>query len=549
VSVVSEPRSPAVQPPASPLLSMRSIDKAFNGVPALMDASFEVGHGEVRALIGQNGAGKSTLIKVLTGVYRRDSGDITFDGRPVSFGSPSQAQRGGIATIFQEVNLVPHRSVAENIALGQEPRRYGFLDWSAMNARARTLLSRLEIEIDVARPLRDYPIATQQMTAIARALSYDARLVIMDEPTSSLAENEVQTLFTVIRRLQADGVSIVFVSHRLDELYAVCGAVTVMRDGRTVLAAPMDDVSRYQLVSTMLGRELTPSEREMRHVDAPHAAGEAYVRLSNVATAPAVVDVSLEIRRGEVLGVAGLLGSGRSETARAIFGADPVERGDVAVAGKAVKFTSPRDAIRRKFGFLSEDRKVEGIIPDMSVRENITLALLPHLTRNGIVDRKKQAEIVDRFISRLGIKTAGPDQKIRELSGGNQQKVLLARWLCTNPELLILDEPTRGIDVGAKQEIQELVRELADEGLAVLLISSELEELIGSSDRVVVLRDGRNVASLRGTEISADSLMAAMAEGSAVDGGGAEGSTAETSPETGAETRPTSGTEDKGVRR
>ncbi len=494
---------------------MHHIDKSFSGVPALVDAHLEVGHHEVRALIGENGAGKSTMIKVLTGVYRRDSGDITFAGTPVSFTSPSQAQRGGIATIFQEVNLVPHRSVAENIALGQEPKRFGLLNWSAMNARARELLSRLEIDIDVTRPLRDYPIATQQMTAIARALSFDARLVIMDEPTSSLAEQEVQTLFTVIRRLQQGGVSIIFVSHRLDELYAVCNKITVMRDGRTVLDASMSEVSRYQLVSTMLGRDLTTPERELRHGVGSRPAGASLLSVRQISNEPAVLDVSLDLRAGEVVGMAGLLGSGRSETARAIFGADPVERGEVEVAGEPVRFRSPRDAIGKKIGFLSEDRKLEGIIPDMTVRENMTLALLPHLTRRGIVDTKAQQQIVERFIGRLGIKTAGPDQLIRELSGGNQQKVLLARWLCTHPELLILDEPTRGIDVGAKQEIQELVRELADEGLAVLLISSEIEEIITGADRVVVLRDGRDVAQLHGAEITAEALMSAMAEGSA----------------------------------
>jgi ribose transport system ATP-binding protein len=502
---------------AEPMLAMRHIDKAFSGVPALIDAHLEVGQHEVRALIGENGAGKSTLIKVLTGVYRRDGGEITFAGQAAAFASPSQAQRGGIATIFQEVNLVPHRSVAENISLGQEPKRFGLLNWRAMNTRARDLLGRLAIDIDVTRPLGDYPIATQQMTAIARALSFDARLVIMDEPTSSLAEQEVETLFTVIRRLKQDGVSIVFVSHRLDELYAVCDTITVMRDGRTVLDAAMSDVSRYQLVSTMLGRDLTVSERERRHVDAVPDGGESLVSVRQVSNEPAVLDVSLDLRAGEVVGMAGLLGSGRSETARAIFGADPVGRGELVVSGEPVRFKSPRDAIRRKFAFLSEDRKLEGIIPEMSVRENMTLALLPRLTRRGIVNTKAQQEIVERFIARLGIKTAGPDQKVRELSGGNQQKVLLARWLCMNPELLILDEPTRGIDVGAKQEIQELVRELADEGLAVLLISSEIEEIISGADRVVVLRDGRDVARLRGEEITADALMAAMAEGSATE--------------------------------
>jgi ribose transport system ATP-binding protein len=342
---------------------MQQITKSFNGVPALTEAHLDVGPAEVRALIGQNGAGKSTMIKVLNGVYRKDSGAVSFRGSEVSFSSPSAAQRGGIATIFQEVNLVPHRSVAENIALGQEPRRRGLLDWGAMNERARDLLTRLAVNIDVTRPLSDYSIATQQMTAIARALSFDAQLVIMDEPTSSLAEDEVKTLFEVIRRLKSDGVSILFVSHRLDELYAVCDAVTVMRDGRTVLDAPMSEVSRYELVSTMLGRELTASEREMRHVDELHHAGAPLVQLTNVAAGSAVADVSVEIRAGEVLGMAGLLGSGRSETARVIFGADKVERGQLRVADKEVKFSSPRDAIKRKFGFLSETASSKASCP------------------------------------------------------------------------------------------------------------------------------------------------------------------------------------------
>jgi len=503
-----------------PLLSMQHIGKAFLGVPALLDAAFDVGYGEVHALIGQNGAGKSTLIKVLTGVYRRDAGTIDFDGRPVDFASPQAAQVGGVSTIYQEVNLVPYRSVAENIFLGREPKRYGLIDWRRMNADASALLERLSIRIDVTRPLYEYSIASQQMAALARALSTSSKLVIMDEPTSALAEHEVSTLFEVIRRLRDDGISVVFVSHRLDELYAVCDRVTIMRDGRTIDTRRMAEISRYDLVSRMLGRELaeTLSHRRSESTDVAQDVTPV-VEVADLRRGRALEGVSLSVHPGEIVGLAGLLGSGRTETARAIFGADQVEGGSARVDGKPVAFHSPRDAVRAKLGFTPEDRKTEGIIPQLSVRENLTLALLPHLRRNGIVDRKRQQEIVRRFIDAIGIKCSSPEQPIRELSGGNQQKVLLARWLCTEPRLLILDEPTRGIDVGAKREIQQLVRRLADEGLAVLLISSELEEIIADSDRVITMRDGATVAELTGDDINEEALMQAMAIGVAADSG------------------------------
>ena len=506
----------------APLLQMRGIKKSFAGVPALTEVDLAVAPGEVRALIGQNGAGKSTLIKVLTGVHRRDAGEISFEGRAVDFTSTQDAQRAGVATIYQEVNLIPYRSVAENVCIGHAPRRFGLLDWKAINSEARERLAALDVHVDVTRPLFEYPIATQQMTAIARALSFDARLVIMDEPTSSLAEHEVGILLEVIRRLRDAGVAVVFVSHRLDELYAVCDTITVLRDGRSVADAPISELSKYELVSTMLGRALTESERRGRHLrgsritDAP-----TMLEARELRRAPVLNGSSITLKKGEVVGLAGLLGSGRSETARALFGADAVTDGEVHLAGQRVEFASPRDAIRARIGFSSEDRKAEGIIPDLSVRENLTLALLPRLCKGGIVDRARQQQIVEAFIDRLGIKLSSPDQKISELSGGNQQKVLLARWLCTDPEVLILDEPTRGIDVGAKQEIQTLIGELADDGLSVLLISSELEELITGCDRVLVLRDGTTVAEFDGSDITEKSVLHAMAEGAAT--GGREG--------------------------
>jgi ribose transport system ATP-binding protein len=505
-----------------PLLFMEGIRKDFNGVPALREAAFTVRRGEVHALIGQNGAGKSTLIKVLTGVHPRDGGTVVFDGTPVAFSSPHAAQLGGISTIYQEVNLVGYRSLAENIFLGREPRRRGLIDWKRMNAEAREILASFGLDVDVTRPLNSFAIATQQLTAIARAVSTRARLVIMDEPTSSLAEAEVEVLFGVIRRLKADGVSVVFVSHRLDELYAICDHVTIMRDGRTVLDAPMSEVSRIQLVTTMLGREL--AEQLSHHRSDEHQVREAepVLRASGLRRGTVLDGVDVSVHAGEIVGLAGLLGSGRSETARAVFGVDALEDGEVAVQGSPRRLRSPRDAIAAGFGLAPEDRKSEGIVPDMSVRENLTLALLPRLTRHGVVDRARQREIVDRYITDLGIKLASADQPIRELSGGNQQKVILARWLCTSPQLLILDEPTRGIDVGAKREIQALVRRLADDGLAVLLISSEVEELVADTDRVVVLRDGRTVQELTGSGIDEPAILAAMATGSAVlpDSGG-----------------------------
>jgi monosaccharide-transporting ATPase len=501
-----------------PLLSMRGVHKSFLGVPALVDASLEVARGEVHALIGQNGAGKSTLIKVLTGVYPRDAGTIEFAGRAVNFPSPHAAQVGGLSTIYQEVNLVPYRSVAENIFLGREPRRFGLIDRRRMHEAAAALLARLDLRIGVTRPLYEYSIATQQMTALARALSTEAQLVIMDEPTSALAEHEVRTLFEVIRRLKADGISVVFVSHRLDELYAVCDRVTILRDGRTVETRPMQDITRYELVTRMLGREL--AEQLQRRRAEEGGVGDEVVPVlvaRDLRRGRALDGVSLSVRPGEVVGLAGLLGSGRTETVRAVFGADPLESGSLEVQGRPVSFRSPRDAVRAKLGFAPEDRKTEGIVPQLSVRENLTLALLPHLRRHGVVDTARQREVVDRFVAAIGIKCSSPDQPIRELSGGNQQKVLLARWLCTEPRLLLLDEPTRGIDVGAKRDIQELVRRLADDGLAVLLISSELEELVAGADRVVTLRDGASVAELARGDVSEEALMRVMATGTATD--------------------------------
>ncbi|MEV5610678.1 sugar ABC transporter ATP-binding protein [Streptomyces sp. NPDC052225] len=498
------------------MLSATGLSKTFPGVRALDDVDFTARAGEVHALIGENGAGKSTLIKVLTGVYRPDpaAGTLAFDGRQVGFSTPLEAQHAGISTIYQEVNLVPLMSVARNLFLGREPRgRLGLIDFRRMHREAETALSELGVRVDVRRPLRELGVGAQQMVALARAVSVDAKVVIMDEPTSSLEPREVRTLFGVIRMLRERGIAVVYVSHRLDELYEVCDAVTVLRDGKVVHTGKLADLDRLRLVSLMLGRDIGDVQEEgLTKFSGEHdTAAEPVLEARELTVRHQLHGVSLEIRPGEVVGLGGLLGSGRSETAKAIAGALPVDSGRVVVAGTPVRTGSTPAAIRAGISLLPEDRKAEGIVPGLSVRENIALAALPGLSRFGLVDEGRIDRIVDTFVRRLRIKTAGPHQKVGELSGGNQQKVLLARWLAMNPKVLLLDEPTRGIDVGAKAEVQKLIDELADDGLGVLLISSDMEELIEGSDRVVVLKDGALVAELTGDAVTEDRLMRAIA--------------------------------------
>jgi ribose transport system ATP-binding protein len=493
------------------LLSMQDISKAFSGVSALRSASLEIAAGEVMALVGQNGAGKSTLIKILTGAYQRDTGTIRLEDGDVVFATPGASQAKGIATIYQEINLAPQRSVAENIYLSREPRtRLGLLNRRAMRQGAVAVLKTFNLDIDVDMPAGHFSAATRQMIAIARAVTQKARLVIMDEPTSSLDEREVTILFETIRTLKRNGVAVLFIGHRLDELYEICDRVTIMRDGQTVAQSAMADMPKMELVRNMLGKELAAFQAIARDSGNDEAKP---VRLSveGAGSGVRVRDVSMTVREGEISGLAGLLGSGRTETARIIFGADRLEKGSIRIDGQARHYGEPADAIADGIGLVSEDRKIDGIIPDMSIRENMTLALLPKLKKAGIVDRARQQEIVTRYIKALGVKCASPDQPIKELSGGNQQKVLLARWLCTDPRILIVDEPTRGIDIGAKAEILKLLRSLADEGLSVLMISSELEELLAAADRVTVLSDGRSVAVLKRDELSETALLSAMA--------------------------------------
>lgn len=517
MSVVSESDPSPEVAPQGILLEMREIVKTFPGVMALDHARLTVAKGEVHAIVGQNGAGKSTLMKILNGAYRKDGGTIVFKGNQVDFSTPHQAQVGGISTIYQEINLVPFRSVAENIFMGREPRRFGLIDWPRMNRESREILAKFGIHLDVKQPLLNLNVALQQMVAIARAVSFGSELVVMDEPTSSLDEREVETLFEAIRRLKASGVSVIYISHRLDELHEVGDNITIMRDGKTIEETSLADISKLDIVARMLGKNIGDLTTEgttgfsERKTDIEL---EPFYVAQHIESSPVLADASISLKRGEILGLSGLLGSGRTELARILFGADKPEKGSLSIDGSPSPIASPRDAIREGIGYCSEDRKAEGIIPDMSVRENLTLAALPTLTKHGIIDPTEQQQIVDRFVKLLSIKTSDVEQPISQLSGGNQQKVLLARWLCLSPRLLLLDEPTRGIDVGAKAEIHKLIESLADEGMSVLMITSEIEEIVEGSNRVTVLRDGRTVAEFDRAQISQDAIISAMAGGS-----------------------------------
>jgi len=508
--------SPADHPePTAPLLQMRAITKTFPGVVALDEVDFSLRRGEVHALMGENGAGKSTLVKVLTGVYRRDGGEVLFAGRPLSVRSPGEAQAQGISTIYQEVNLVPYLSVAENIFLGRAPRRWGRLDWRAIHTRARALLQTFHLDLDVRLPLAAYPVAIQQMVSIARAVDISSRLIIMDEPTSSLDPHEVERLFAVTRRLRADGVSVLFITHFLDQAYEISDRFTVLRNGRLVGTFEAAGLPKLELVAHMLGRDPSAPAEIAHRPTAPEAADEAEVLLQaeHLGRRGALAPVDLAVRRGEVLGLAGLLGSGRTELARLLFGVDRPDSGSVSVGGRPVAPGSPRSAIRHGLGLCPEDRKTEGLVPDLSVRENIVLVVQSQLAKLGRFPRRRQVELAEKFIRLLGIVTTGPEQPVRDLSGGNQQKVILARWLAAAPRVLILDEPTRGIDVGAKAEIERLVESLAADGLAVVFISSELEEVVRRSDRVLVLRDRARIAELAGAAVDEGTIMRTIAAG------------------------------------
>jgi monosaccharide-transporting ATPase len=486
--------------PLHPILSMTGISKRFPGVQALSGVDFRLFPGEVHAVMGQNGAGKSTLIKVLTGVHAPDAGRILLDDREISPSSPLEAQRLGISTVFQEVNLCPNLSVAENIFIGREGFGTWAIRWRQMRRRAEALLADLNIHIDVAAPLSAYSIAVQQMVAIARALSASAKILVLDEPTSSLAEEEVKLLFTVIRRLKEQRMAILFVTHFLDQTFEISDRITVLRNGQRVGEFRMAELTRIALVTKMVGRELeeTGAGRAHRadHETEREERGGAFLEARGLARRGSVQRVDLDVRPGESLGIGGLLGSGRTETARLLFGIDRLDEGTIRIDGRPVKVASPLDAIHAGIGFCPEDRKQEGIIGELSIRENIVLALQAKRGTFRNLSRKRQEEIADRFIRLLGIKAPDAEMPIGKLSGGNQQKALLARWMATEPRMLILDEPTRGIDVAAKAEIMDQVMELCEAGMAVVFISAEMDEVLRYSDRIAVMRDRRKVAEV-----------------------------------------------------
>ncbi|MEU0494076.1 sugar ABC transporter ATP-binding protein [Mycobacterium sp. NPDC006124] len=507
--------TPHAGPAASPVVRMQGVTIDFPGVKALDAVDFRLLPGEIHALMGENGAGKSTLIKVLTGVYDPDAGTITVNGVEQRFTGPRQAQDAGISTVYQEVNLCPNLTVAENILLGREPRRFGSIDYRAMKRRAAELLGQLDLSIDPGSTLGAHPIAIQQLVAIARATAISARVLILDEPTSSLDADEVAELFRVMRRLRDGGTAILFVSHFLEQVYAISDRMTVLRNGRLVGEYPTSEFDRVQLVAAMLGHELDVLE-EIGDSSSGRASvsesSQPVLSARGLGRKPRLAPVDLDVHRGEVVGLAGLLGSGRTELARLLFGADRASSGKVSVNGSTDAMRSPRAAIAKGLAFSSEDRKGEGIIGDLSVRDNLVLALQARRGFARPLSKKTKDDLVDRYMEALDIRPRNPGIPVKNLSGGNQQKVLLARWLITEPQLFILDEPTRGIDVGAKAQIQRLVTDLAKDGMGVVFISAELDEVARISDRIAVLRDGACVAQV-GSERTVGELTALIAAG------------------------------------
>lgn len=498
------------------VLSMRDISKTFPGVKALSHVDFTLRKAEIHALMGENGAGKSTLIKVLTGVHEFESGTIKMEGKDelIVNRSPQDAQDRGISTVYQEVNLCPNLSVAENLFLGREPRKAGMIDWKTMNKKSVKILKDLDIEVSASQNVDECSIANQQMIAIARAVDMKCKVLILDEPTSSLDDDEVEKLFTLMRKLRDEGVGIIFVTHFLEQVYAVCDRITVLRNGELVGAYEIKDLPRVMLVAKMMGKDFDDlADIKGTHGEKDFSKAENIIAAKGIGKKGTIKPFNLEIKKGEVIGLSGLLGSGRSELVRAIYGADKPDSGELEVNGKKIKINAPIDAMKRGMAYLPEDRKKDGIIADLSVRENIIIALQAKRGMFKPMSRKEMEEAADKYIDMLQIKTASRETPIKSLSGGNQQKVIIGRWLLTNPEYLILDEPTRGIDIGTKTEIQKLVLDLADQGMAVTFISSEIEEMLRTCSRMIIMRDGKKVGELEGNELSQDGIMRAIAGG------------------------------------
>lgn len=492
----------------SALLEMRGITKHFPGVVALDGVDFELDKGEVHVLLGENGAGKSTLVKMLAGAYRPDEGEILLAGEAASISSAMDAQKLGISTIYQEFNLVPQLTVAENIFLGRQPRRFGFVDRRKMREEARKLLDRMKVLVDPDALVSNLGVAQRQMVEIAKALSLNARILIMDEPTASLSGQEVERLFEIVRGLKEEEVAMIFISHHLEEVAEIGDRVTVLRDGKVVDRVPAS-TEHSELVRMMVGRSVEAQFPRRR----PEV-GEILLEVKNLSREGVLEDISFQVRAGEVVGMAGIVGAGRTELARAIFGADPVDSGEVWVEGRRMESDDPREAKRRGLGFVTEDRQGQGIVPPLSVAENLGLASLERNTHVGLVNRREQRKQARKMIEDLNIRTPGPEQEIRYLSGGNQQKAVIGKWLLADSKVLIMDEPTRGIDVGAKVEIYELMNELTENGAGILMISSDLPEVLEMSDRILVMSGGRITGELSAEEANGENVMELATQGS-----------------------------------
>jgi simple sugar transport system ATP-binding protein len=496
------------------ILRMSGIDIQFPGVHALNAVDFTLRRNEIHSLMGENGAGKSTLIKVLTGVYKKNKGTVTLDGADFNPASPLEARQRGVNSVYQEINLCDNLSVAENIYAGRQQTRFGKIDWKKIKTGAGEALGRLNVDIDVTKLLGSYSVAVKQMIAIARAVDMNSRVLILDEPTSSLDRPEVEQLFSTIRKLRDEGLSVIFISHFLDQVYELCDRVTVLRNGNLIGEYVLKELPKFDLVSKMVGKDFSSLKKREKNA-ARKERHEIFIEVKSLGKKRTIQPFDLVIRRGETLGFAGLLGSGRTEAANLLFGIDEADSGEILLKNQKRNFKRPRDAINQLIAFCPEDRKKNGLIYDLSVRENIILAMQAKQGIFQYLPLKKQAEITAEYIKKLGIITPGPDVPVGNLSGGNQQKVILARWLVTNPALLILDEPTRGIDVHAKAEIMNLAMQLCDEGMSLVFISSEIEEVIRCSDRIAVMRDRKKIAEIEGEDLDEEKILETIAGGAA----------------------------------
>jgi len=486
------------------MIEMTGISKSFDGNSVLKNVEFSVKKGEIHALMGENGAGKSTLMKILTGIYARDTGEVKVRGKLVDFKNPKEAEHAGIAVIHQELNILPDLTVAENLFLGNEKTfgKSGILKTKEMNKKAKLILGELGLNVDVKTVARELSVGKQQIIEIAKAMSSNAEVIVMDEPTAALTEREIVSLFETIRALQSNGVSFVYISHRMEEIFALCDRITILRDGNYVGVKEIKETSFDEIVQMMVGRELGE-----RFPERNATIGEVKLTASGLTRNGHFEDISFELRKGEVLGIAGLMGAGRTEVAQSLFGYKKLQKGTISLNGKPVKISSPLQAKKLGFGYVTEDRKLEGLIVDFSVKDNLSLTNFNKVSSNGIIKANEEKVLYETMVKRLGVRTSGPNQAVKSLSGGNQQKVVIAKWLGIEPNVLILDEPTRGVDVGAKKEIYSIINELAEKGVAILMISSELPEIIGMADRVLVMHEGTLTAELQKDEMTQERIM------------------------------------------